>query len=312
MAASESRRDTAQPPKESLQFPVLSRVFLQPYLPVSLKSSSSPSAYPQTTPAKTSLPHVTLTYATSLDSSLSLAPGTQTHLSGPQSKAMTHYLRSRHDAILVGVGTALADDPGLNCRITGVGGYGGKELIGQPRPIVLDPSARWKFNAESRVFRTARENRGKAPWIVVAQGNEEKMSLEQRKVLGSYGGKLLSIPQRKPEMEDPTGEASTEAETYAALDWQSLLDTLAQQDVYSLMVEGGGTVINDLLHPRNAQLVNSVIITIAPTYLGQGGVVVSPERKLDSQGKPTNAVRFKEVKWQPLGADVIMCGRVEV
>src|SRR5947207_2217592 len=68
----------------------------------------------------TAKPHVTLTYAASLDSSISLSPGTQTHLSGHLSKAMTHYLRSRHSAILIGVGTAAVDDPGLNCRLDDV------------------------------------------------------------------------------------------------------------------------------------------------------------------------------------------------
>jgi 2,5-diamino-6-(ribosylamino)-4(3H)-pyrimidinone 5'-phosphate reductase len=59
---------------------------------------------------------LTLTYAQSLDGQIALSPGTQTALSGQETKAMTHYLRYKHEGILVGVGTAEADDPGLNCR----------------------------------------------------------------------------------------------------------------------------------------------------------------------------------------------------
>ena len=98
-----------------LVYPEKDRGFLEPYIPA-----------PNRQPRDATLPFVTLTFATSLDSALSLAPGAQTALSGPQSKAMTHYLRSRHDGIMVGVGTAIADNPSLNCRIRGIGGYGGE------------------------------------------------------------------------------------------------------------------------------------------------------------------------------------------
>src|SRR4051812_7789929 len=118
----------AEPARDSLEFPAEDRAKIDEYL---LQNTANRG--------NTSRPHVTLTFATSLDSQLSLAPGVRTTLSGPRSKAMTHYLRSKHDAILVGVGTAIADDPGLNCRLHGVGGYGGQGLEGQPRPLILDP-----------------------------------------------------------------------------------------------------------------------------------------------------------------------------
>ncbi|EHK99335.1 putative 5-amino-6-(5-phosphoribosylamino)uracil reductase [Glarea lozoyensis 74030] len=122
------------PPRDVLHYPSIHRTFLEPHLPPKTPSTASP------------YPFTTLTFATSLDSQLALSPGAPTALSGPESKAMTHYLRSRHDAILIGVGTAVADNPSLNCRIEGVGGYGGEGLEGQPRPIVLDPRARWEVN----------------------------------------------------------------------------------------------------------------------------------------------------------------------
>lgn len=76
------------------------------------------------------------------------------------------------------------------------------------------------------------------------------------------------------------------------------------------MIEGGGSIINTLLAPANASLVDSVIITIAPTWLGQGGVVVSPERVHDNNNQATAAARLKDVKWKQLGDDVILCGRL--
>lgn len=62
----------------------------------------------------TNRPHVTLTYAQSLDAKIAGANGNQLILSGKESLVMTHWLRTMHDAILVGVGTALNDDPQLN------------------------------------------------------------------------------------------------------------------------------------------------------------------------------------------------------
>lgn len=110
--------------RDTLYYPDDARGFLQPYLPPPLPSPDSYEPVSVTTASP--YPHVTLTYAQSLDGAIAAAPGVQTALSGPESKAMTHYLRSQHDGILVGIGTAMADNPSLNCRLDGVGGYGGK------------------------------------------------------------------------------------------------------------------------------------------------------------------------------------------
>ncbi|SRR6266550_313712 len=59
-------------------------------------------------------PFVTLTFAQSLDAKIAGSGGQQLALSGSESMLMTHWLRARHDAILVGIGTALNDDPQLN------------------------------------------------------------------------------------------------------------------------------------------------------------------------------------------------------
>lgn len=242
-------------------------------------------------PPNPSKPFVTLTFATSLDSQLSLAPGIQTALSGPDSKAMTHYLRCKHDAILVGVGTAIADDPSLNCRINGVGGYGGEGLAGQPRPVVIDPSCRWDFTAASKVIRLAREGKGKAPWIVT----HGDIGQEQRDILESVGGRVIKIASRQ-----------TLAPTTSLL-WPDILQTLANEGIESVMIEGGGRVINDLLSSANSMLVDSVIVTIAPVWLGKGGIQVCPERAEGEERLPVG--RLKDVKWIPLGDDIVLCGR---
>jgi 2,5-diamino-6-(ribosylamino)-4(3H)-pyrimidinone 5'-phosphate reductase len=210
---------------------------------------------------------------------------------------MTHYLRSRHDGILIGVGTAVADDPGLNCRITGVGGYGQDGLTGQPRPVVIDPTARWEFSENSKLFQLCKEGRGRAPWIITATENPDP---EKKALLAKYGGRFISTKMIRTH----TGGHQ--------VDWQDLLVTLKSNGLESVMVEGGGQVINSLLSPVYMSLLNSVIVTIAPTWLGQGGVVVSPARRFDEGGNAMSAARLKNVKWYPFGEDVVLCGQVKI
>ncbi|EKV06497.1 Riboflavin biosynthesis protein Rib7, putative [Penicillium digitatum] len=273
-------------PRDALEFSDSDRGFLEPHLPPQDSSA-----------AQSDLPFTTLTFATSLDSSLALSPGTRTVLSGPQSKAMTHYLRSRHDGILIGVGTAVADDPGLNCRITGVGGYGQDGLNGQPRPVVIDPTARWNFSDDSKLFQLCREGRGRAPWIITAVGNP---SAEKQSLLEKYGGRFISVKMVRLH----TGRHQ--------IDWPDLLVTLKSNGLGSVMIEGGGQVIKSLLSPLYMSLLDSVIITIAPTWLGEGGVVVSPARRFDEDGNAISAARLKNVKWYPFGEDVVLCGQVKL
>ena len=77
------------------------------------------------------------------------------------------------------------------------------------------------------------------------------------------------------------------------------------------MIEGGGKVINDLLLAEHSHLINSVVVTVAPTYLGRGGVLVSPTSKYDAMGRPQPVLRFNKVKWQPMGEDVVMCAKIQ-
>ncbi|OJJ46338.1 hypothetical protein ASPZODRAFT_66205 [Penicilliopsis zonata CBS 506.65] len=267
-------------PPDTLPFPQFPLEFLEPYLP---KHNDE----------KRPFPHVTLSYASSMDSKISLLPGMQTVLSGPEAKLMTHYLRSRHDAILVGVGTVLADNPGLNCRLEGAGGFGGLGRMWQPRPVVIDPTGRWPIHPSCRMLRTAVEGKGKAPWIVVSPGAQ--IHPQKLMVLKGYGGDFLRIVEYNQNWR---------------LRWEGILRALASEGVKSVMIEGGGTVLSELLNPEYTDFIDSIIVTVAPTYLGRGGVGVSPDSKQDEQGKPNAALNPKDVSWTPMGQNVIMCGKI--
>ena len=216
---------------------------------------------------------------------------------------MTHFLRSRHAAILVGVGTAVADDPGLNCKILSPFAPEGvrEQHPNQPRPIILDPFARWEVNDNSKVIQLARLGQGLGPFILVARKVGE-VTEERRQVVESVGGKYIQV-----QVEEEAGRGR------GGFAWEDVLRTLSEEGLDSVMIEGGGSVINSLLTLEQGgeqELVDSVIVTIAPTWLGAGGVLVCPPRAVGKDGQPAPPVRLRDVSWHPLGEDVVLCGKV--
>lgn len=259
-------------PSPLLNLPANHRISLAPYLPTHISGSIDTSTT-QTLP----LPHLTLTYATSLDSAIALAPGVQTALSGPETKAMTHYLRSQHDAILIGANTAITDDPSLTCRhevpadehaeSQHAGGPDAGPQAGRPIPIILDPSGRWVPREESRILRLAREGRGRGPlWLVVSMADSDAMGRVR-----AAGGEILFLG---PGLRRAEGDG---------VNWGVVLEELAVWGIRSVMVEGGAKVITDLLRRENQKFVNSVVVTVAPVWLGAGGVAVCPPEVRDGR-----------------------------
>lgn len=278
--------------QKPLTFPLEHQLTLNPFLPAHGPGMKRITTLePPTLPlAPGSLPHVTLTYASSLDSQISLSRGVQTVLSGAETKAMTHYLRSRHDAILVGVGTAETDDPGLNCRFS----EDGMRVVGmdrQPVPVILDPSGRWSCKWDSKVLTLAREDKGNAPLWIFSDNETDRISNSRNsKGLIEQGGGI------QPCVELRSGNG---------VNWRTVLRGLASEGIKSVMVEGGAKVIEDLLQEKNQEFVSSVIVTIAPVWLGSGGVTVCPPRGSISR----EVGRLAGVKWIPMGEDVVMAGK---
>ena len=271
------------PPGDTLQYPDQARHFLQPFLPDHKAISARQR------------PHVTLTWAGSLDGRIAISQGQRTALSGPETKAMTHYLRSQHDAILVGVGTAIADDPSLNCRLSGAGGYGGPGDLYQPRPVIIDPHARLHIRPEMQVLQKVEQRRAKAPWIIVSpEVNIHPVAVQRLK---AHGGEYLMINDYQLKQ--------------GGFGWEGVFNVLFKEGIRSIMVEGGGQVLSELLKSRHASLVDSIVVTIAPTFLGNRGVQVSQDAV--GQGGGLVPTQVGDVRWQPMGEnDVVMCGRPKV
>lgn len=230
------------------------------------------------------LPFTTLTWAQSLDGKIALGRGVRTTLSGLESKSMTHYLRVRHDAILVGRATAEVDNPSLNCR------YPGASFDDQPQPVILDMDGRWGSQAlDSKVYSLALNKQGKFPWRVsaMAPGQNSIAAVE----IDSHSITTVSVPRQ--------GER---------LSWKDILRGLKKQGINSVMIEGGGQVIQELL--AVPQLISAVIITIAPTFLGSKGVSISPAEKIAPNGDHINAAWVNNAQSRQFGNDIVLCGHL--
>lgn len=174
-------------------------------------------------------PLVTLSYAQSLDGSLTAVAGQPLDLSGPESMLFTHQLRAAHAAILVGIGTVLADNPRLTAHR--VGGP-------HPQPVVLDSRLRFPLTAKLL-------SHPRGVWIATT---EAAPTAAQRE-LETRGARILRLP----------------GDEHRRISLPALLDWLAEANINSVMVEGGAEVITAFLAQR---LASRIALTIAPRFVG--------------------------------------------
>lgn len=178
-------------------------------------------------------PYVTLKLAVSADGMIGRAGSGQVAITGPVSRAQVHALRAETDAILVGIGTALADDPELTCRLPGLEAR-------SPVRIVVD--ARLELPAGGKMARSA----GHVPVIAVAAPAVGENGGGRRAALEAEGVEVLETT-----------------------DVESLLFGLATRGISSLMVEGGARVARAFLE---AGLVDRILLFRGAVEIGAGGV----------------------------------------
>jgi 3,4-dihydroxy 2-butanone 4-phosphate synthase/GTP cyclohydrolase II len=217
-------------------------------------------------------PLVTLSYAQSLDGSIAVQRGSPTAISGRKSSIMTHRLRSAHDAILVGIGTVLSDNPRLNVRL--VEGP-------SPQPIILD--SRLRTPIDCRIM----QEHVRKPWLAAAN----TISQSKINMLESVGGEGIPLPV------DRSGK----------IDLLALLECLWKRGIYSLMVEGGAAVITSFLKQG---LVDYAVISIAPAFMG--GFNVLADGNLSHKGRTDISAfpALDHPQFQQYGVDLVVWGKV--
>jgi diaminohydroxyphosphoribosylaminopyrimidine deaminase/5-amino-6-(5-phosphoribosylamino)uracil reductase len=210
-------------------------------------------------------PWVTLKLASSFDGRIATSTGESQWITSPLARRMVHALRASHDAVMIGGGTARADDPSLTIREIGT--------QHQPVRVVLSRTA--SLHHDSRLMATARD----VPvWLVHGQG-------APRMVLAEASQKGVTLI-----------EAPVQNDT---LDLAAVLSQLGQAGLTRIFCEGGGQLAASLL---KAGLVDELIGFTAGMILGADGTPSVAAMGLD---RLEDAPRFDLYRSAQIGPDVL-------
>jgi len=181
----------------------------------------------------TGLPYITLKFAQTLDGRIASCTGHSQWVSSPPSRTFAHRLRHSHDAVLVGVGTVLQDDPALTVR----------HVRGQnPLRIIVDSHLRLPLTAR------ALQDQDKARTIVVATRQATPEKIRQ---LAASGVETLLV----------------EEDGAQRVDLDKLFRELGKRQIASVLVEGGAAIVTSLLKTGTA---DRLVAIVAPKVLGKG------------------------------------------
>ena len=185
-------------------------------------------------------PLVTLKTATTLDGRIAVASGASQWLTGPSARRRAHLLRAQHDAVMIGVGTAVADNPELTCRLDGLSDR-------SPVRIVVDSSMRLPLT--HKIVATADQI---PTWIVTL----ERGDAARKKAFRDCGVELLEVGP------DPYGHP----------DIPVVLEMIAKRNITRLLVEGGSRLAAAFLR---AKRVDRLAWFRAPSLIGGDGYPVA-------------------------------------
>ncbi|HKQ71546.1 MAG TPA: bifunctional diaminohydroxyphosphoribosylaminopyrimidine deaminase/5-amino-6-(5-phosphoribosylamino)uracil reductase RibD [Polyangiaceae bacterium] len=217
----------------------------------------------------TGLPYVSLKLALSLDGRIATRTGASKWVTGPEARAKVHELRGRMDAVAVGIGTVVADDPRLTVR-----------EIDAPSPVRIVFDTKLRIPTGARLVASARET---ATWIVTSL--DSSAAVEQ--ALVDQGAQILRVP--------PSAEGR--------IDVTAALRTLAQHGIVELMVEGGAELAGSVLASYLADELHAFVAPILLGPRGRPGAVdwAGPDT-------PSEAPRIVDPHWERCGKDAYVFG----
>lgn len=175
---------------------------------------------------------ITVHYAQTLDGRIATRSGDSQWIGGEESLQLAHRLRGTHDAVLVGVGTVIADNPRLTTR-----------LVQAPSPVRIVVDSGLRLPLDAHLLRD-----GAAPTTIVSTRQAPE---ERRRAIGAAGVEVLIAES------DPMGR----------VDLRDMVRLLTQRGIRSLLVEGGAAVITSVL--RNG-LCDRLVVCVAPRMIGRG------------------------------------------
>jgi len=212
-------------------------------------------------------PLVTVKAAATLDGRIATAAGESRWITGEAARAFGHGLRAHHDAIAIGVGTALADDPDLRCRLPG---------LDKRSPVRVVFDSRLRLPPACRLAATARET---ATWILCC----EKADPAARQALTEAGAVVIQVASGADGRPDLT----------------AALAELAGRGITRVLVEGGGRLVASVLR---AGLADRLAWFRAPRVLGGDAVPAVAELAVTGLAE---APAFERTGGFDLGPDVV-------
>ena len=227
---------------------------------------------PHTKFVTTGTPLVTAKFAMSLDGKIATRTGDSKWISSAESRRYAHRLRAQSDAIMVGIGTVLADDP----RLTARGDEGGAPLPRQPLRVIVDSNGRLPLSS-------ALLHQPGSTLVAVTDDAEET-----RARLKSCGVDVVGAPGAN-----------------GRVDLDALMTELGRREITSVLVEGGGTLLGSLFAAR---LVDRVVGFVAPVVIG-GESAPSPVAGAGIE-RMSDALRLANVRIERFADDVAVIGDV--
>jgi diaminohydroxyphosphoribosylaminopyrimidine deaminase / 5-amino-6-(5-phosphoribosylamino)uracil reductase len=218
-------------------------------------------------------PLVTLKLATSLDGRIATRLGESQWITGPPARERAHALRGAHDAIMVGTGTVLADNPQLTCRLPGLHDR-------SPVRVVIDRHLRIP-----PTMRLISEARDVPTWIITLPSADPI----RRQTLRDGGVTVIEV--------DPAGDGT--------IDLGTALGVLGERGVTRLLVEGGGRLAAALAHAR---LIDRLVWVHAPLLIGNDGTPGIAAFGLD---RLAEAPQFEHLSTEMAGSDVMTVFRAK-
>ena len=219
---------------------------------------------------QTGRPYVVMKYAMTIDGKIAAYTGLSKWVTGEEARAHVQRLRHELSAIMVGVGTVLADDPMLNCRIPG---------LTSPIRIICDTHLRTPL--ESKVVQTASE----IPTIIATCCEDERTVLQYTE----KGCRVLNVAKSDD----------------LHLDLKDLMKKIGAEGIDSILLEGGGTINWSALE---SGIVNRVMAYVAPKLFGGSSAKTPVEGQ--GIPDPQEAVRLQDISVSRLGEDLLIEGKV--
>ena len=214
-------------------------------------------------------PFVTAKFAASLDGKIAARGGDSRWISSGESRQWAHKIRAASDAVMVGIGTVLADDPLLTAR-----DENDVPLSKQPLRVIVD--SRLRISPAARLF-------SQPGPVLIAAGHPDPKAVSEIEALG------VDVALLPAEDE--------------CVDLEGLLCLLGERQVTSLMVEGGSELLGSFFD-RN--LVDKVAVCIAPVIIG--GAAAKPSVGGHGSNTLAEAYRLRNVEVEPIGDDLIVTG----